>query len=843
MYVGKTIDPDSAYYSLVNWSGSDDSVFTVDSNGQITGVAKGNATLTAQINNASADATVSVYELSSNVSGSDDQTTVTDAAADTVEQITKGEDTPKAEIDNADQAKKELEEAAKRGDEFSGDMSKDDKSKEDLGADWDKAQSAAGGKEFGGAYDVTLDFKHKDQSGADHHIGNITELDKDITFELEMPKGLPEVEAGHVREYSVVRIHDGEAESIPFETTEDGNFRVTSSKFSDYVIAYSDTATSTEDTSDYIVGWTTSGTCEWSIDADGNLVVRPANGAASGELASARPWSEQGKSIKSVTFKSGVSSTSALNMFSGCAALESVDLSGFDSSKTTDMNGMFYNCKALTTVDLCALDTSNVTDMGYMFSGCSSLASLDLGEKFSTSNVTAMGSMFSGCSSLASLDLSSFNTSNVADMGSMFNGCSSLNVVTLGEKFNRSVVFPAPSGDDYVGTWLSSADGIAYDSGNIPSNVAATYVAARGVDRPSVNGNLVYNGFEQVGVTAGEGYTVTGGSETAPGNYTAIVSLNDKSSFVWRNTGQAADQSLDWSIADPTVRVPVAKSLSYNGGVQKGVAAGDGYTLTGDVSATEVGDCFVVAKLTDPANYAWDDGTTADKCVHWSIDYAMPTYEVPTGLTASCGQTLADVALPYGFSWQDDLSTSVGEPGEHTFLATYTPADTANYTVVCDIPVTVTVSQPVYRMYNSITSEHLFTTDFDEYSSLTAHDWRQEGVSWCSPAAGKGVYRVYNPGLGAMAKMSHHYTSDYAEAADLVANHGWRWDNGGQPIFYSAEDDSGNALAGASKVYRLYNGGLSAHHFTLDASEANSLMSNHGWNGEDVGFYAFPAVN
>ena len=246
MYVGKTIDPDSAYYSLVNWSGSDDSVFTVDSNGQITGVAKGNATLTAQINNASVDATVSVYELSSNVSDADDQTTVTDTAADTVEQITKDEDTPKAEIDNADQAKTELEEAAKRGDEFIVDMSKDDKSKEDLGADWGKAQSAAGGKEFGGAYDVTLDFKHKDQSGAEHHIGNITELDKDITFELEMPKGLPEVEAGHVREYSVVRVHDGEAESIPFEMTEDGNFRVTSSKFSDYVIAYSDTAISTD---------------------------------------------------------------------------------------------------------------------------------------------------------------------------------------------------------------------------------------------------------------------------------------------------------------------------------------------------------------------------------------------------------------------------------------------------------------------------------------------------------------------------------------------------------------------------------------------------------------------
>ncbi len=161
-------------------------------------------------------------------------------------------------------------------------------------------------------------------------------------------------------------------------------------------------------------------------------------------------------------------------------------------------------------------------------------------------------------------------------------------------------------------------------------------------------------------------------------------------------------------------------------------------------------------------------------------------------------------------------------------------------TFTFEIAADTASERSVYRLYNPITSEHLFTTSSSEYSSLTAHNWKQEGISWTSPTAGKGVYRVYNPGLGAMTKMSHHYTSDYAEAADLVANHGWQWDNGGKPIFYSAEDDSGAALEGASAVYRLYNGGLSAHHFTLDASESSSLISDHGWNGEGVGFYAYP---
>ena len=62
-------------------------------------------------------------------------------------------------------------------------------------------------------------------------------------------------------------------------------------------------------------------------------------------------------------------------------------------------------------------------------------------------------------------------------------------------------------------------------------------------------------------------------------------------------------------------------------------------------------------------------------------------------MTAVYGQTLKDVALPEGFSWQDDESTAVGNAGSNTFKATYTPADTANYQTVADIEVTITVSR------------------------------------------------------------------------------------------------------------------------------------------------------
>ena len=55
------------------------------------------------------------------------------------------------------------------------------------------------------------------------------------------------------------------------------------------------------------------------------------------------------------------------------------------------------------------------------------------------------------------------------------------------------------------------------------------------------------------------------------------------------------------------------------------------------------------------------------------------------------GQTLADVTLPAGWAWNDD-TLSVGDVGNNTFAATYTPEDTDNFnTLSQDLTVTVTL--------------------------------------------------------------------------------------------------------------------------------------------------------
>ena len=76
-------------------------------------------------------------------------------------------------------------------------------------------------------------------------------------------------------------------------------------------------------------------------------------------------------------------------------------------------------------------------DMSYMFFGCSNLNSLDL-SGFNTSAITNMSCMFRGCSNLTSLDLSSFDTSAVTNMWDMFRETFNITSLILGPNFFKT---------------------------------------------------------------------------------------------------------------------------------------------------------------------------------------------------------------------------------------------------------------------------------------------------------------------------------------------------------------------------------------------------------------------
>ena len=194
-------------------------------------------------------------------------------------------------------------------------------------------------------------------------------------------------------------------------------------------------------------GWNAWGTCEWQIDADGVLTIRPQGDASWGVAppvvsASEAPWYSENASITSVAFEGSVIAYGDLvGLFYGCTALETIEnIEAIDTSRATDLSYMFYNCSSLASLDLSGFDTSSVTDMPHMFRRCNSLAALDL-SGFDTSSVTDMSSMFYACTSLVSLDLSGFDTSSVTDMDSMFCGCSSLTTLDLSCFDTSSVVY------------------------------------------------------------------------------------------------------------------------------------------------------------------------------------------------------------------------------------------------------------------------------------------------------------------------------------------------------------------------------------------------------------------
>ena len=91
----------------------------------------------------------------------------------------------------------------------------------------------------------------------------------------------------------------------------------------------------------------------------------------------------------------------------------------------------------------------------------------------------------------------------------------------------------------------------------------------------------------------------------------------------------------------------------------------------------------------------------------FNIAKAIPCYKNPEDIEVAYSRTLSDVALPEGFSWQDDPSTSVGDPGEREFLATFTPGDVANYEVVRDVPVKVRVFRAVDASMFSVDADGL----------------------------------------------------------------------------------------------------------------------------------------
>jgi surface protein len=101
-------------------------------------------------------------------------------------------------------------------------------------------------------------------------------------------------------------------------------------------------------------------------------------------------------------------------------------------SDVTSLNGLFTEVNSnnpnIDTINISGWNTSHITDMGEMFANCGNIKRIIGIEDLDLKSCRYMYSMFSMCTSLESLDISKWkpNVQILSDISGMFDTCSSL---------------------------------------------------------------------------------------------------------------------------------------------------------------------------------------------------------------------------------------------------------------------------------------------------------------------------------------------------------------------------------------------------------------------------------
>ena len=180
------------------------------------------------------------------------------------------------------------------------------------------------------------------------------------------------------------------------------------------------------------------------------------------------------------------------------------------------------------------------------------------------------------------------------------------------------------------------------------------------------------------------------------------------------------------------------------------------------------------------------------------IEKGTPVYEVPTGLTATYGQTLADIALPVNWEWEN-AEQSVGNAGTRTAFAVFTPADTENYnTVRAEIPFTVEKATPAYEVPAGLTA--IYGQTLADIALPVNWEWENAEQS-VGNAGTRTAYAVFTPAdtenyntvraeiTFTVEKATPAYevpaglTATYGQTlADIALPNGWEWENAEQSV-------------------------------------------------------------
>lgn len=246
--------------------------------------------------------------------------------------------------------------------------------------------------------------------------------------------------------------------------------------------------------------------------------------------------------------------------------------------------------------------------------------------------------------------------------------------------------------NDVTATWAGTAVKGTPDKYDAPTGVTATYGTKLSdvvLVNPTGNNEGTWSWMTEdentlVGDVTADGNTFYAKFIPQDKNYNTMENIpviinvsKSEPSIAFNNYDPSKDydgNALEVTIDDLTITGAYDGELTFTW-YKNSVAEGN--KLEG--APKDAGTYYVVASIAETTNAAAASATSSAI----TISKANPSYTVPTGLTATYGQTLADVTLPTVdggvWTWNDDSTTSVGNAGSNSFNVTFTPTDTTNY--------------------------------------------------------------------------------------------------------------------------------------------------------------------
>ncbi|MBD8973288.1 MAG: leucine-rich repeat domain-containing protein, partial [Clostridiales bacterium] len=246
---------------------------------------------------------------------------------------------------------------------------------------------------------------------------------------------------------------------------------------------------------------------------------------------------------------------------------------------------------------------------------------------------------------------------------------------------------------------------ITSTSGQLSKDWDGETIATPLVDTTNDTGESNENVIFEYKKSTEEAYTQT--APTDAGTYDVRVRVKEDAIY-----HEAVSEPVTYTIAkvDATVKnAPIAaKNLTYDQGKNITLINAENASVTGGElqyafsengtystslpNVTEAGTYSVYYKVVGDRNH----NDTEPVKINVTVRKAVPSYQVPTDISAVCGAKLLAVKLPTGFQWTDeDVTLEAGDTATGIQIikkAKYVPEDTTNYEEVPDIAITIQVT-------------------------------------------------------------------------------------------------------------------------------------------------------